>query len=116
MFDLLGDPLPPTPSMTDPLPIRVFRINDSEWWMARTLAEAKQDYLATVGPMSEEEAFDDARELTDAELDSLQFRDDEGIDLDGGTEKGGKRSFREELQGRIAARATCPQPFASTEY
>lgn len=116
MLDLLGDPLPLTPSMTDPLPIRVFRINASEWWMARTLTEAKQDYLATVGPMPEEDAFDDARELTDAELDSLQFTDDDGIDLDGGTQKAGKRSFREELQARIASAAKCPQPFASTEY
>lgn len=116
MLDLLGDPLPPTPFMTDPLPMRVFRINDSEWWMARSLTEAKQDYLATVGLMSEEEAFDDARELTDVELDSLQFRDEDGIDLDGGTQKGDKRSFREELEGRIASGATRPQPFASTEY
>ena len=113
MFDLFGQPLPPTPAMTDPLPMRVFRLNECDWWMARSLIEAKADYLATFGPMPEDEAFDDPRELSDADLDRLQFVD---TDVDENPIKGSRRSFREELQQRIEAGANWPQHFASTEY
>lgn len=112
MVDLLGDPVPPTPAMTDPLPMRVFRMNDCDWWMARTLEDAKASYQETLGPVHEEEAFNDPRELTDAELDRLMFCD---VDEHDRPMKKTRRTFREELQRRIDAGVTVAEMFASTE-
>jgi hypothetical protein len=113
LLDLLGDPVPPTPAMTDPLPMRVFRINDCDWWMARTSEDAKASYLEILGPMPDDEAFDDPHELSDAELDRLMF-----VDVDDHDQplKKTRRTFREELQRRIDAGVTVPEMFASTEY
>jgi hypothetical protein len=113
MVDLLGDPVPEIPAMTDPLPWRVFRMNDYEWWVARTLEEAKADYQQTVGPMPEDEAFDDPGELTDAELDRLKFIEDPEVP----PTKWVRRTFREELE-RISKSEFDKKPgmFACTEY
>jgi hypothetical protein len=104
--DLFGNPLPDVPAMTDPLPWRVFRLNECEWYMARTLEEAIAEYRSVMGLAEHEVAsyLDRPRELTDQELDRLQFCDYEQSPPT-------RRSFREEL----AARAPAPQFFASTE-
>lgn len=106
--DLLGDPTPETPSMTDPLPWRVFRMNDTDWWLARTLAEARADYLHQTG-----EDEDEARELTEEELDRLHFVD---TDEDERPMKATRRPFREELAQRVSAGLSKPELFACTEY
>jgi hypothetical protein len=109
--DLLGHPISPTPAMTDPLPMRVFAMNDCDWWMARSLEEAKADYCHQTGS-TESELCPEARELTDAELDRLRI-----TDLDDNERPSGKsRSFRKELQRRVDAGITKPEMFASTEY
>lgn len=105
--DLLGDPIAPTPAMTDPLPMRVFAMNDWDWWMARTLDEAKTHFTRFTSVPIEDLA--DARELTDDELDRLRY-------VDESFEPGQRRSFRKELQRRVDAGVTEPQLFASTEY
>lgn len=101
-----------TPGMTTPLPWRVFRINDCEWWVARTLDEAKSDYLRQTG-CSEEEAFDDPHELDEATMDRLHF-----IDQDENERplKDSRRPFRTELAQRVAAGLSKPEMFACTEY
>lgn len=109
--DLLGDPLPSTPAMTDPLPMRVFRMNDCDWWMARSLDEAKADYISQTGS-TEDELCPDARELTEEELDRLRFTDTDEYERPIGK----TCSFRKELQRRIDAGVTRPGMFASTEY
>ena len=106
MADLLGDPTPETPPMDAPLPWRVYRLNDCDWWVARTLEEAKADYLDTVGPMSDDEAFDDPHELSDEDMDRLKITD---VD----DPKATKPTFREYLK-QMAPRA--PGMFASTEW
>lgn len=103
--DLLGDPVPETPPMTAPLPFRVFRLNDCEWWMARTLAEAIEDWRSCTG--IEPDPSDEPRELTDAELDANKFFDPDDPAAP-------RRTFREELEIR-ARGATGPQFFATTE-
>lgn len=110
--DLVGDPLPETPSMTAPLPWRVFRMNDCEWWVARTLAEAKAHYLEYTG-CSEEEAFDDAHELDDESLDRLHYID---VDESERPIKKSRRTFRAELAQRVSAGLSKPELFACTEY
>lgn len=104
--DLLGDPAPDTPLMSAALPFRVYRMNDSEWWMARSLDEAREAYHACYG--TDEHDTADARELTDEELDRLTFTDDEATPRV-------TRTFREEL-ARQSATATEPDFFATTEW
>lgn len=117
MNDLLGDPLPATPAMDSPLPWRVFRVTDCEWWFARTLEEAIADCKRETGV--DDDYFDEAHELTEEELDRLQFTDDPEDPLSA------RRSFREELAARIELQrelltahgiALRPELFASTEY
>lgn len=113
--DLLGDPIPETPPMTEPLPWRVFMLNDYEWYMARSLDEAKataaEQWGYTIEQCERDELFDEAEELDDAALDRLQFCDDTHLP-DGPMIK---RSFREELARRSAIDPK-PQLFASTEW
>lgn len=109
--DLLGDPLPPTPSMTAPLPWRVYRMDEYDWWVARSLDEAKASYKHRTGV--DDECIEDARELTDDELDTLHFID---TDADERPIKKSQRTFREELAQRVAAGLSKPEMFASTEY
>jgi hypothetical protein len=92
--------------MSAPLPYRVYRMNDSEWWMARSLDEARTAYCACYGTEFSDTA--DARELTDDELKCLMFIDDE-------SNPSARRTFREELE-RQAATATGAEFFATTEW
>lgn len=108
--DVLGDQIATTPAMTDPLPMRVYAMNDCDWWMARSLEEAKADYCHETGS-TEAELCPDARELTDEELDRLRI-----TDTDENERPTGKaRSFRKELQRRVDEGVTKPEMFASTE-
>ena len=90
----------------------VYEINDCDWYLARSLDEAKA--TATVdygGPEYAEDMIESgAHELTDAELDKTLFTVD-----DAGASVAPKISFREELANRVANN---PQPslFASTEF
>lgn len=86
---------------------KIFQMNDCDWWMAPTLEEAVRDVKETYG--DEPEMWEDAHELTEAGLDKMQFTDfdDDGDPI--------KRSFREELQRRIAA-GPKTEMFASTEF
>jgi hypothetical protein len=111
MNDLLGDPVAPTPAMDAPLPWRVYRLNDCDWWVARTLEEAKADFIQTVGSDWGNE-FEDAEELSEADMERLQFIDTDEDERPLGT----KTSFRDELARRVAAGITAPEQFASTEY
>lgn len=103
----------PLSAMADPLPLRVFRLNDCDWWAARTLEEAKADYQKCCGPMADEEAFDEPRELTDAELDRLKFHDRDDADR---IIRKTIRTFREELRQQAHADSITPRMFACTEY
>lgn len=98
--------------MTAPLPWRVYRVNDTDWMMARTLDEARSEYMRQTG-CSVEDAFDGERELTDEEMDRLQFR----FWLEGPEHppRDHKHSFREELAHRVSKRPKT-EIFASTEY
>ena len=84
--------------------MRIFRMNDCDWWMAETLEDAKRDYMASGHGLREEEALDDPGEVSDSDMDRLQFTEDDG-----------KHSFRAELAIRVGRREDS-QFFASTEY
>lgn len=86
-------------------PIKVFRLNDYEWWAARSLEEARSDYTETTG-LSGEDAFDHPTQLSDEEMDQFIFIGDDGT----------KVSFRQHLSNSIARGNQFPGPFATTEY
>jgi hypothetical protein len=87
--------------------MKIFKVNDCDWVMATSAEEAKQ-VLATFTDVHED---DEVRELTDHELDTFKF-----IDEDHDEEKDGPHpTFRQELARRVAA-GDRPDMFASTEY
>ncbi|MCU1285917.1 MAG: phiPLPE 70 [Acidobacteriales bacterium] len=89
--------------------IKVFEVNDTEWWAGTDLESIKTAYKEITGidPDDEDEGFQDPHALTDEEMETLQFSDDDGS----------KRSFREQLELMVAAeREKFPTMFATTEY
>ncbi len=102
-----------TPGMTAPLPWRVFRLTDYEWWVARTLDEAKADAAKewgyTVEEAERDEMFDEPHELSDAELENTKFQEY----MDVATKR--TCTFREELDRMIAAGLSEPGFFAGME-
>lgn len=89
--------------------MKIYRMNECDWWIGESLEACKDDYAREYG---DPDAADDARELTDEELDRLMFRDDEGEDSAGFPQR---RSFREQLAIEIDDGGTFPRLFASTE-
>ncbi len=85
--------------------MKVFMMNDCDWWMAETAEDATRDYVAA-GCSSGDE--DEPEELDDDQLDHLVFV----WEADDGTN--GRRSFREELNRRVAE-GWKSEFFASTE-
>lgn len=88
--------------------VKVFRLNDCEWWAAETLPQAIAACRAQVGVEYQDELIDDPRELTEEDLDRLKFNRDDGTQC----------TFREELNAQIAnmGNESFPHLFASTEY
>lgn len=89
--------------------MHVFRLTDCEWWMARTLDEAKTDYTQVTG----EQADDDARQLSEEDLDRLWYVDTNEDETPNATMR---CSFRQELANRIATGISKPEVFACTDY
>jgi len=86
--------------------MKVFNMNDCDWFMARSLEEAIYEYkkyLKSQDMDDEPEYWEDAVELTEEEMDRLKYRDE---DLPEAV------TFREAL----AMRGSEPEFFASTEY
>lgn len=113
-LDLLGDPVP------GPSPWRIWEVNDVyEWVIARTKDEAIQIALKTWGyeprdldvAIAERLIFpEEVHALSDAAMQRLHIRDDDG------TEKGGeRRTFAEALARRVAEGLSAPEYFASSE-
>lgn len=88
--------------------MKVYRLNDYEWWMSESLDQVIEAAYRTTGVPPNEVACD-ARELRDAELDKL-------ILLDLGRAPGGSgRTFREELARLVENGDTVTQLFAMVE-
>lgn len=84
--------------------MKVFKINDYDWWMAPTLEAAIEAAVQETG-IPADELVEDPYELTPEAMQRLTFTDDDGS----------KRTFRQELERRLGEdpRVQC---FASTEY
>jgi hypothetical protein len=90
--------------------MKIFQINDCDWWIGESLEACVQDYRDNVE--DDPDYTEDARELTEEELDRLKFT----ICDDDERPTGEKRTFREQLAAEIAAGGEFPRMFASTEY
>jgi len=84
--------------------MKVFQMNDCDWYMAENLIQAIDLYSRDYGLDFENQP----RELEECEMQNLMFTDEDGADL--------PRSFAEELKIRLAKENVQPQLFASTEY
>lgn len=87
--------------------LKVFRMNDCDWWMDKSLEEAKKNYPEFVST-DPEDALDNPYELDKAHLKLFEFYPDED-------DRSQKHSFLEELQRRQSI-SNDPGFFASTEY
>jgi len=90
--------------------MKIIEMNDCEWWIGESLEACVKDYRENYN----DDLFysEDARELSEEELDRLKFTildDDDGI-------ISGKHSFREQLAIEISAGGMFPRMFASTEW
>lgn len=87
--------------------MKVFMLNEYEWWAAETLEEAISACIEQEG-ISRNEAYDEsyARELSDEAMESTKFYDDDGNVF----------TFKERLEAMIEAGCSFPCPFASTEF
>jgi hypothetical protein len=84
--------------------MRVFRVNDFDWWMAETAEQAKSAAIEFYG---DEDMVDEVVELTDDQLSSHTFYDEDDETT---------KTFEQQLLKRIKEGATTPEMFASTEY
>jgi len=109
-FEDLNDP-PLTPKVPTAPEWRVFQLDDYEWWVGYSLEDiilqASADYGSEI-----EMVGCDPHELTEADLDTLRFRED---GEDPNTGKPIYITFREQLARVIAEGITTPTLFASTE-
>lgn len=102
-----------TPSPADPQPVKLFALDDYEWWAGYSLEGCIAAARAQNGAECYEGAEEDGEELTDQQMATLYFvvdPDDDSCGCDG------RRSFAQELARRIAAGERFPQFFAAPEY
>ena len=89
--------------------MKIFKMNDYDWWAANSLEDAVADCLSSYGclPSDIDDVIEDPCEISSESLDRLMFTRDDGS----------KVTFRTELDAQLADADNCPFPhlFASTE-
>jgi len=91
--------------------VKVFAMNKYDWMAGESLESATEMYLKEYADgLPADEALDNPRELTEELLDRLRFHD---ADADGPESH---RTFRQELDRRVAAGETFPCFFANAVY
>ena len=91
-------------------PVRVYRMDDMEWWVGESLAACVEEGKRQCGP----DCYDEPSlqyELTDEQLQKLMF-----IDESDGAEPSVKRTFAEQLAREIAEGGPFPRPFAAEDW
>ena len=90
--------------------MKVFRMNDCDWMAGKDLKSCKAEYLRLYTSELEEDAFDNPREMTQAQMERYWFHGEPD------EPNAGVRSFQEELDRLVTSGAEFPRFFASTEY
>ncbi len=100
--------------MTDEKIMKIFKLNDCDWYAAEDMESAIQQIMYDTDNTREDCVDSSAHELTDDEMDRLQFVDDGGV-IDEEAEDG-SRSFRGQLAVMIERGDSFPCLFATTEF
>lgn len=95
-----------TPSPPDPQPVKVFKLDDYEWWAGYSLQGCIDAAREQAGADCYEDAETEGRELTEHEMRTLLFTHEDGK----------QEYFFARLFDMVAAGEQFPQVFASTEY
>lgn len=93
--------------------VKIFKLNACDWYAAVNMESAIQQIIFDSGNAREDCVDSSCHELTDEELDRLQFMDDIEIDEDA---EDGSRSFLEQLELMIDRGDSFPCLFATTEF
>ena len=93
--------------------IKIFRMNDCDYYIGESLKSCKEHYMKLTG-LDKDEAFEEARVLTNKELGQMIFDNREG-DIDHYPK--GELTFKDALKLEIEKNDVAyPYLFASTEY
>lgn len=88
-------------------PIKVFKLDDYEWWAGESLQACIAAARADAGPGTYEHAEEDGFEVSAEDMQTHRFTEEDGVT---------QRSFAEELARRVAACEVFPSIFAATEW
>lgn len=105
----MSDPLKFEPSAADPQVVKVYKLDDYTWWAGYSLQQCIKDALDEFGDDCCQDAWEDAYELTDEQMQDERFVGD------GSDAQRQCRTFATELQLRIDHGEQFPQLFACTE-
>lgn len=85
--------------------LRVFRMDDCDWWIGESADSCIEDRQSTYGP---DEDFDreEVHGLSDEQMQALVYTDGNGS----------QRTFKEQLGIEIASGGDFPRLFATTEF
>lgn len=86
--------------------IRIFRMDDNEWWAGESLSACVDEGRRQCGPECYPDDPEWQRELSDEEMRQLTFVDEDDI----------RRTFADELERRISAGERFPQAFAAENF
>jgi hypothetical protein len=89
--------------------IKVFKLDDYEWWAGETLADCIREARAVAGEECYPDAEEEGREITAAEMERLQISTEDSVFEDGRR----SQSWAEELRQRVEAGEAFPQLFAA---
>ena len=96
----------------DPAPrIRVYRMDDIEWWAGESLAACVAEGRRQCGDDCYPDDPSEQHEVSDEEMQRLMF-----IDESDGAEPPVKRTFAEQLAIEVAEGGPFPRPFAATDW
>jgi len=99
--------------MTDEETVKIFKLNSCDWYAAKDMESAIQQIMHDMGNTREDCVDSSAHELTDDEMDRLQFLDDrENYEA----AEDGLRSAREQLALMIKRGDSFPCLFATMEF
>lgn len=102
----------PKQSVSGEQDLKVFRLNEFDWWAGYDLESVNAAYLKECGyEDSPDEALENPHELSDADLDRFTFI---YVDREEGDPE--QSTFRERLKVLAALNAEVPCFFASTEW
>ena len=91
--------------------IRVYSMDDNEWWAGESLTACVAEGRRQCGGECYPDDPSEQHELSDEEMQRLVF-----IDESDGADPPVKRTFAQELARRIAAGESFPQPFAAKDW